>query len=144
MTTKTEAILAYVATLLAGTAAIAAGNIYRSRPEPVSRDESPALLIEKIGETADYSNLAYLDWTLQFRIAIVTRGAVPDTLADPILTSAYSLLMADRTLGGRVFDILPHSINFRVLEGDQPVGITDCIFTVKHRTDAADLTTYTS
>ena len=50
MTTKRENILAAVKTALTGTAGVGT-RIYRSRVEPMSRNESPAIIIEPVSDT---------------------------------------------------------------------------------------------
>jgi hypothetical protein len=49
-TTKREQILAAVASVLAAAAGVQ-GRVYRSRQEPLSRNESPSVVIEP-GQTA--------------------------------------------------------------------------------------------
>lgn len=131
MTSKREDILAAVATILDGTAG---ATVYRSRAEAIRREESPALVVEFVSDTPDYDNLSIMNWALTFRVSIVVRGAVPDQLADPIAVSAYNLLMADRTLGGKVMDLLPGEQRFDIIEGDKTVGVLQGLWIAKHRT----------
>ncbi len=139
MTTKRESILAYVATTLAGVSGVS-GRIYRSRPEPVRREETPSIVVEPMQDVSEYNLLDFIDWTMQFKLTIFTRGAVPDQLADPIVQAAYGLLMADRNLGGLVFDIIPSGIYNQINDGDQAAGTTEMLFTCKYRTASATLT----
>lgn len=109
MSSRREQILAHLATILAGTAGI--GTVWRSRVDAVSRDEAPALLLEPIFDRCQPTSNCRLSWTLDVAIVIFVRGSVPDTLADPILVSAHSILMADRTLGGLAVDIVPTTVD---------------------------------
>jgi hypothetical protein len=109
MASKREQILAHIATTLAATSGI--NVVYRSRVEAFARDEAPALVVEPIADRCVPVTTCKLAWTLDVAIVVHTRGAVPDTLADPIIVSAHSLLMADRTLGGLAVDIVPTTMD---------------------------------
>lgn len=141
MTTRRETILAAIASTLAGTTGVST-RIYRSRVEPLSRGESPALVIEPISDSAEQlTSLPTLDWSLTVRIAVIVRGAIPDQLADPIVESLHSKLMADLTLGGVAMDIRPQAVNFELVEADQPAGVISCDYLIRYRTANANLAT---
>ena len=139
MTTKREQILDAIVASLAGTVSV--GNrIYRSRVEPFARGESPAIVVEPVNDTAVQTTaLPTLDWSLTVRVAIIVRGNAPDQLADPIVESAHSRVMADLTLGGYAFDVRPESVSFELLEADQPAGVISLDYLVRYRTSIADL-----
>ena len=140
MTTRREQILTAIATALAGTTGVGS-RIYRSRVEAFSRGESPAISLEPINDTpATNTSLPTLDWSLTVRIAVIVRGAIPDQLADPIVESLHALLMADLTLGGYAMDIIPSSVDFQLIEADQPAGVVLCDYVIRYRTSLADLT----
>ena len=140
MTTKRESILAAIATTLAGTSGVGT-RIYRSRVEPMSRAESPAIIIEPITDTpVQNTSLPTLDWTLRVRISVVVRGTTPDTTADSVIESMHGKLMADLTLGGRAIDIQPAQTTFNFFEADQPAGVVFCEYEVMYRSQVADLT----
>lgn len=139
MTTKRENILAAITTALAGTAGVGT-RIYRSRVEPMSRSESPAIIIEPVSDTpVQNTSLPTLDWTLRVRIAVIERGTVPDQEADDTIESLHSKMMADLTLGGYAIDVQPAQTSFQLLEADQPAGIIFCEFEIRYRTEVADL-----
>jgi hypothetical protein len=141
MTTKRESILAQIATTLAGTTGVST-RIYRSRVEPLTRGESPAIVIEPINDTAEQNtSLPTLDWSLTVRIAVIVRGNVPDQQADPIIESLHSKLMADLTLNGYAIDVQPQSVNFEMVEADQPAGVISCGYLIRYRTGVSNLTT---
>ncbi len=142
MTTRRETILAAMRTALTGTVQVGT-RIYRSRVEPLARNESPAIVIEPISDTAEQTtSLPKLDWSLTVRVAVIVRGTVPDQLADPIVKDLHSKLMADLTLGGVAIDVQPLSVNFEMVEADQPAGVISCDFLVRYRTSVTDLATY--
>jgi hypothetical protein len=139
MTTKRESILTAIAAALVGTTGVST-RIYRSRVEPITRGESPAIVIEPISDNAQQNtSLPTLDWSLVVRIAVIVRGNIPDQLADPTVQSLHSKLMADLTLGGYAIDIEPVSVTFELVEADQPAGVVMCDYRVQYRTSVANL-----
>lgn len=141
MTTRRELILAAIASTLTGTTGVST-RIYRSRVEPLSRGESPALVIEPINDTAEQNtSLPKLDWSLTVRIAIIVRGNIPDQVADPIIESLHAKLMADLTLGGYAIDVQPQGVSFELVEADQPAGVISCDYLVRYRTSVVNLAT---
>jgi len=140
MSTKREQILSAIVTTLAGTTGVGT-RIYRSRVEPFARAESPAIVVEPITDQAQQNtSLPTLDWSLTVRVAIIVRGNVPDQLADPIVESAHSKIMADLTLGGYAIDVQPQNVGFEMVEADQPAGVITLDYLVRYRTNVADLT----
>jgi hypothetical protein len=139
MTTKRESILAAIATALVGTTGVST-RIYRSRVEPITRGESPAIVIEPISDSAQQNTaLPTLDWSLVVRVAVIVRGNIPDQLADPTVESLHTKMMADLTLGGYAIDVQPQSVSFELVEADQPAGVIACDFLIRYRTDVANL-----
>jgi len=139
MTTKRENILAAIKTALTGTTGVGT-RIYRSRVEPLSRNESPAIIIEPVSDTpVQNTSLPTLDWTLRVRIVVIERGNIPDQSADDTIQSLHSKMMADLTLGGYAIDVEPAQTSFQLLEADQPAGVIFCEFEIRYRTKVADL-----
>jgi hypothetical protein len=140
MTTKRENILAAVKTALANTTGVGT-RIYRSRVDPLSRGESPAIIIEPISDTPEQNtSLPTLDWTLRIRVVVIERSDIPDQAADDTIESLHSKLMADLTLGGLAIDIQPAQTSFQLLEADQPAGVIFCEYEIRYRSQVADLT----
>jgi len=139
MSTKREQVLAAIRTALTGTTGVGT-RIYRSRVEPLARQESPAIVIEPVSDNAEQNTaLPTLDWSLTVRIAVIVRGNVPDQLADPIVADMHSKIMADLTLGGVAIDVQPQSVDFELVEADQPAGVISCIYLVRYRTSVSNL-----
>ena len=140
MASKREQILAAVAATLAGTTGVST-RIYRSRVEAFARNEAPALVIEAGTDTAaeELVSTCKIDWRLPVLVAVYTRGAVPDQLADPIIISLHAKLMADRTLGGLVMDIWPGTVDPQLEKADQPALWTVCTYNVRYRTSVTSL-----
>jgi hypothetical protein len=139
MTTKRETILTAIRTALTGTTGVGT-RIYRSRVEPLTRQESPAIVVEPISDSAEQNTaLPTLDWSLTVRVAIIVRGDIPDQVADPIVQSAHAKIMADLSLGGYAIDVQPISVTFDLQEADQPAGVISMDYLVRYRTAVANL-----
>ena len=140
MTTKREQIMARLLTTLANTTSVGT-RIYRSRVVPLSRGESPALILEPVSDTVEQNtSLPTLDHFLTIRISVIVRGDVPDKVADPIVESAHSKVMADLTENNLAIDIQPSDTSFEMLDADQPGGVTGIEYIVRYRTELDDLT----
>ncbi len=140
MTTKREQIMARLLTTLANTTSVGT-RIYRSRVVPLSRGESPALILEPVSDTVEQNtSLPTLDHFLTIRISVIVRGDVPDKVADPIVESAHSKVMADLTVNNLAIDIQPSDTSFEMLDADQPGGVTGIEYIVRYRTELDDLT----
>lgn len=133
MPSKRETILQRVVAALAGTTGVGS-RIYRSRVEPLARNESPAIVVEPVSDTAEQDTLGTLQWTLVFRVSVIVRGMVPDQLADAAIMDVHSKLMSDDTLDGYVIQLLPTSVSFEMIEADQPAGVVSAEFTAQYRT----------
>lgn len=140
MTTKREQILSAITSSLAGTAGVGS-RIYRSRVEAFARDEAPAIVVEPDTDNAQTYSDCKLDWTLTVLVAIHTRGNIPDQLADPIAIDVHSKLMADRSLGGLVIDIVPGQVSWQRDKADLTSLWMVNPFQIRYRTAASDLTT---
>lgn len=139
MTTRRESILTAVRTALTGTTNVGA-RIWRTRVEPVPREESPAIIVEPLNDQAALkTHLATIDWTMTVRATVIVRGVIPDQQADPIIASLHSKLMADPTLGGYAIDILPLGVNFVFTEADGAAGEIQCDYRVTYRTSLTNL-----
>jgi hypothetical protein len=137
--TKREQILAAIRTALTGTTGVGT-RIYRSRVEPMARQESPAIVVEPLRDRSEQNtSLPTLDWSLLVRVAVVVRANVPDQAADPVIESLHSKLMADLTLGGLAIDIQPVQVEFQAVEADVPAGVALCDYLVRYRTSVANL-----
>lgn len=139
MTTRRESILATLRTTLTGTTGVST-RIYRSRVEPISRGESPAIVLEPVSDQA-LTDISFCktDWSLTVRVSVIVRGAIPDQQADPIIESLHSKLLADLTVGGYAMSIEPQSVQFDMLEADQPSGVISCDYLIRYRTSTTNL-----
>lgn len=137
--TKREQILAAIRTTLTNTVGVGT-RIYRSRVEPLARQESPAIIVEPIEDVCSQNtSLPTLDWSLTVRVAVVVRANIPDQSADPTVESMHSKLMADLTLGGLAIDVQPLRVEFQTVEADVPAGVVMCDYRVQYRTSVTNL-----
>jgi hypothetical protein len=142
MATKREQILSALKTTLAGTTGVST-RIYRSRIEPITNGESPALVIEPIEDEPTVNSSTYLkiEWTLRVRILVIVRGTIPDSVADPTVESVFTKVLTDPTVGGLAKDVRPATQTFEVLEADTPAGIISCEFEIDYRTSYNNMST---
>lgn len=137
MTTRRELILEHIV------AALQAGGtpVYRSRVEPIAREETPAIIVEPTNDTAQQTTIGRLDWTLGVRVMVIVRGDAPDQLADPIVQDIHARIMADMTQGGLAYDTQPRSTTFELTQGDNPVGVITSEFEVLYKSNLQNLAT---
>ena len=142
MASKREQIIAALKTTLAGTTGVST-RIYRSRIEPITNGESPAIVIEPVTDEPSINSSSYLkiDWTLRLRIVVIVRGTIPDNVADPTVESLFTKVLNDPTVGGLAKAIRPATQTFEVLDADQPAGLITCEFEIDYRTSYNSLST---
>lgn len=144
MATRREQAIAAIVTALTGTVQVGA-RIYRSRVEPLSRGEAPAIVVgpgpdrsisaEKTGGLS----MCKLDHRLMVAISVYARGTVVDQLADPIEADVHRRLMTDRTLGGIVMDVVYRGRSAEIDPADQTAGWMTTEYEIRYRTSVDDL-----
>jgi len=139
MTTVRETILSTLATTLASAPSIGA-PVYRSRVAPLSRGESPAVIIEPVSDEAGQPVIPKLDWRMVVRVSVIVRAETPDQTADIIVQKVHAKVMSDLTVGGYAYDVQPVSTSWDFLESDVPTGIISYDFIILYRTSLTDLT----
>jgi hypothetical protein len=144
MTSKREAILDAIATTLTGNTT-AGARVWRSRAEALSRNEAPAIVIEpaiestRDPEATGATSFGILDWQLTVRFGVITRGAIPDQLADPILVEIHQLLMASSAIAALTLLIYPTATRWEAADGDGTAGVTICDWIFRYRTGVNDI-----
>lgn len=138
---RTETILAAVASALASTAGIG-GRVWRDRGEAIIRSECPALLIQALDEDFTGETTCRYDWLLRFRVIILVRGGSVSQTADPIRTSVHSLLMANATVNSMASILRPGRpfCSWEEDGGDNAPGACILTYEIGHRTLTGDLT----
>ena len=126
-------------TALSGTTGVGT-RIYRSRVEPVSRAESPALVLEAVSDVVEQNTcLPILDHLLTVRVVVIVRANVPDQASDPLVQSLHGKIMTDLTLGGLAIDVQPGPTEFTIEQADTAVGVIYCTYRIQYRTSVGDL-----
>jgi len=140
MTTKRENILARIVTQLANTTGVGT-RIYRSRVVPLTRGETPALVVEFQADSVEQNTaLPTLDHSLTVRVSVIVRGDIPDQVADPTIESMHAKIMSDLTLNGLAIDVQPSDTSIELIDADQPGGVISADYIVRYRTEVDDLT----
>jgi hypothetical protein len=133
MASKREGIILAFIAALAGTTQVST-RIYRSRAAALTREQAPALVVRWDQDQftgAWVSNLQ--ERALSIFLDVYTRGAEPDSLADPILVDAHARVMANATLRNLVIDVFPNDTAFEVAQADKDAGFTSQQYVVKYR-----------
>lgn len=139
MSTIREQILSTWAAALAGTPQVS-GRIWRSRVEPLQRNESPGIALEWIDDNPDVrTSLPFLDWTLTARAVVIVRDTQPDVIADPIVAEIHRRTMASTTLRDLTIDLRPGRTTCELLQADSPAGLITMPFVFVYRTTEGDL-----
>ena len=142
MASKREQILTKIVSNLAGTTGVG-DRIYRNRIEPMTREESPSLVVEFLTDDPTTNSATYqkLDWKLRVRVVVIVRSSTPDTTGDATVESLHTKMVSDPTLGGLSIDVRPSTVSFDVFEADQPAGVITCDYEVDYRSSYNDLST---
>jgi hypothetical protein len=140
MDSKRERILQHVASVLEDIEAVN-GRVFRSRIEAFQRSEAPAIVIEPGPDeaAAPSASNCWIDWTFVLVVAVITRGQIPEQMADPIVQDIHSRLMSNRSLGGVSMDVWPMGVEPTFEKADRPSLWTVMTFRVRYRTSTTDL-----
>jgi len=135
---KSEQILAAIATALAPTAGISS-RVFRDRWEAVARNEMPCIVIEPLSESDEVPTTGPINTDLVVSIDILISGALLSTLADPIRVDMHSRLIAATFTGLDVIHAYPQSREWQAESGE--IGILSSSYAVRYRSSLSDLTT---
>jgi len=136
--TVREQILARIKTNLDN---ITDATVYRSRVEPLSRGEAPAIIVEPISDQPSEVFSSKLQWSLRVRVTVIVRANVPDDVSDAYTQQVHNRIMSDPTCNGSALDIDPDRVDFSLYEADIPLGIISMDYMVMYRSGRTDLTT---
>lgn len=139
MPSKREQILQAFGTILAATPGIG-GRVYRSQADGLTRDLTPCITYEWSSEDAMSEGTVLAERMLPVSVSVIVRGDTPDALADPIITAAHALLMADPSLGGLALDVTLSAASFEFEGADKTAGRLTHEYAVMFRHSHSDLT----
>jgi len=138
MATKRETILARLLTQLSGTTDCGT-RIYRSRVTAINNRSGNSLVIEPVSDTCDLNvSTPMCDWTLIVRVSIIAVGDAStsaDEAADSSVESMYAKMTSDLTVNGNAIDVQCQSIDFDLVDADQPTAVVSTNWAIKYRTD---------
>lgn len=146
MPSAAEAVAARVAAVLTGTTS-AGANVWRDREDALTREESPALLIELQDEDTEplgggHPAIGGTDRNAM-RLAVIAciRGANWQQQADTLRCQAHALLAADATLRGLVANWRRDRCEWKSASANVPFGYAAQIYagTTLSRASALDL-----
>lgn len=137
MSTVRELILEAALTALTG---ITGCKVERSRVVAIARAQLPVLVLRPEDEADQVFSDSDVRHELTISLECFVRGNIPDQIADPILQSAHSKLMADRTLGGKCEWIVPVGTKWEMDDADQASGMATMTYKIIYTTLSTDLT----
>lgn len=147
MASKAEQIAARVVALLLNTTA-AAARVYRDREDALTREESPAVVVEIVDEdstplgggSGPFRPLLQTDAdTLRLAVIVAVRGAAWQTQADAVRVQAHALIVGDATLREVASELRRDRCEWKAASADQPFGYAAQIYLFKYHTRASAL-----
>lgn len=108
MTSRAEAIVAAIFTLLSTDTDYADNNVWRTRLRPIPAGKNLAIVVRQGPDTnGEAITLRNVFRQLRVTVEIYARGDVPDQIADALVVEVVSRLTEDTTLSGLCDDVLP-------------------------------------
>lgn len=122
MSSVREQILARMATVLTGTLPNAI-PVYRSRADAFARNEVPAVVVKPVDDDAQPFTDTQENVHFNISVEVIVRGDVWDTLADPIIVAAHTLLLNDTALATLCAKLRRTAAKWEDHEADQTAGV---------------------
>ena len=135
--TRRELILARLKTNLD---AITGATCYRSRVEPLTRAETPAIILEPVSDQPSEEFPTVLQWELRVKVTVIVRANTPDGSSDTYSQQVHNLIMSDPSVNGYALEINPDRVEFSLFEADVPLGIISMDFLIRYRSGRTNLT----
>lgn len=147
MASKAEQIAARVAALLLNTTD-AVARVYRDREDALTREESPAIVVEIVDEdstplgggSGPFRPTLQTDAdTLRLAVIVAVRGAAWQTQADAVRVQVHALIVGDAALREVASDLRRDRCEWKAASADQPFGYAAQIYLFKYHTRASAL-----
>lgn len=137
--TAHQSIVEAVAALYTAATALAGGRVFEGRDMPLGSDVASQIHVFLNDSPAEARIItgAPVDWESEIATVIRARKSGADSaekVADALLYDAYSRVMADQTIGGRVQQLRLGVISRDRDQADPDVAAFTLTFTVVHRT----------
>lgn len=114
-------------------------SVYRSRVIPLSREESPALIVRPMNERVESQGLGPVERYLTITFEALSRTTTPDQEATQILKEAHAAIFADSTLNSIAQDIIEGDTSYEYDDGDSGACIATVEFVFQYRTQRTSL-----
>jgi|GEM_PF-6244776 hypothetical protein len=115
-------------------------TVYRSRTDPFTRAQVPAVNLISVGGPIDQPVIPKLQWKKTVHVQIFVRASpAPDTVADAIKVAANAALMADMGLGGLALQIIPVAEHIQLSDADTESCVLTLEYEIEYRTDQVNL-----
>jgi len=140
MSTRAEQIIDEFIDVLTLPTSVASGAVWRSRMRPIPEGAALAVVVRRKQDVRlGDATLGRQQRQLAVTVEIYARGDEPDALADPLIESVMSRVMADRSLGGLCDDVEVDSVDPEWAARDTDLVVMDLTFNVRYETDSTGL-----
>jgi hypothetical protein len=110
-------------------------NVHRSRSRAVN---GTSVVVKPVGASIDAKTIAGARLMLSTTIGVEcyqqATSTSPDLEIDPLVVATFDRIMQDTTLGGKVLDIVPQSVNYEFDSDGTNSVLATLIFSVEHET----------
>jgi hypothetical protein len=120
--------------------AIAPVPVLRQPTVPLTREESPALLLVIEGDAITRKANLAADRVLQLRLVAIARGAAAFAQTDQIIVAAHAALLSEPSLGGLAIGIDETDLEWDAEDADAGAVALPVRFEIRYRTATHDLT----
>ena len=114
-------------------------RVFRSREEAITREETPAIIVRPDVEDDDTFSDVIVRNTLTVQVAIMTRGLVPDSLADSVAVAAHRIIVTDLNLASLVVKVRKTGSKWDFDEADSTAGTLLMMYQVTYLSKANDI-----
>lgn len=120
-------------------------RVYLDRQTALARDEAPAVILEPAGTSGiermdgEVGTTGALRLRLRLALGVMVRGDPVAVLADRVWSIAHALLMAERTLGNTLTQLMLLDIQFQRDDADLTAGMLAAIYEAPLVIDEATL-----
>lgn len=134
--TAREQILAEFKTALDTVTALK--GVHRNRRQAISREKSPAVIIDPVNDRPTRNAVGRLTWELTVSLTLITRSMDPEA-DDAVIEAIHLAVMGSTGISSKVVDIRPLNMEFDYSDADMDVGKYGISFLVIYQTTENDL-----
>lgn len=120
--------------------AVAPTLVLRQPTTPITREQSPALLLFVDGEAITAKANLLVDRTLSVRLVAIARGDTAFESTDQLIFTAHAVLLAEPSLGGLAMGIAETDLDWDTEDADAGAVALPIRFEIRYRTAINDLT----